>query len=135
MQTLSAILVVNSERLAILVVCLLSVGFLLWFLVALILDERKMRVRRRRPSRSHVQVQYRNIAGFDSQESGGAAGSGTKDAKANPQQDTGFRPPTGKHLEVVRLSDKEAGSSGETKLHWPVFALLLWGPLPPFSHA
>src|SRR5260370_41981609 len=94
-----------------------------------------MRVRRRRPSRSHVQVQYRNIAGFDSQESGGAAGSGTKDAKANPQQDTGFRPPTGKHLEVVRLSDKEAGSSGTTKLRWLIMGSLLWGPVHVFSHA
>src|ERR1700746_3844069 len=102
------IVILDDTRFAPLVVCCLSVGFLLWFLVALILDEKKMRVRRRRPSHSHVPVQYWNIAGFESQEFGGA-GRGTKDAKANPLQGTGFRPPRDKQLEVVRLSDKAAG--------------------------
>src|SRR5258708_12738229 len=102
MQTLSAILVVNSERLGILVVCLLSVGFLLWFLVALILDERKMRVRKRRPSRSHVQVQYRNVAGSRSQDSGGSPGRQPTAATATPPPPPPFSPPPANHLKHIR---------------------------------
>jgi hypothetical protein len=43
MHTLSIGLIVDSKHTVLIAVCLLSVGFLFWFLVALALDERKMR--------------------------------------------------------------------------------------------
>src|SRR6266496_1553486 len=135
MQNLSAIVIMNPARVVILVVCLLSIGFLLWFLVGLILDERKTRARNRRVSRSHIRVQYRNTFGADSQESGAAAGSEPKNLNAEPQKQTAWRPPTGKPLEIVRLSDKEAAITATTRLSWLIMGLLLSGSVHLFAQA
>jgi hypothetical protein len=49
MQALLINLFTNSERTAIILVCLLSAGFMIWFLIALAADGRRTRARRSFP--------------------------------------------------------------------------------------
>jgi hypothetical protein len=49
MRALETNLLVNTERISLVVVCLLSAGFMVWFLIALLLDGRRARARRSFP--------------------------------------------------------------------------------------
>jgi hypothetical protein len=93
----------TSERLALLAVCVVSVGFLLWVVIAAQLDEK----RRRRKTFNTSAVPIEVV---------GERGYGFRTALASKGQR--------KQLHVLRLKDADAEGSSR-KLRWLIMGLLL----------
>jgi Putative beta-barrel porin-2, OmpL-like. bbp2 len=128
----------NMERIVLVTVCLLGVGFLVWFLVALLLDERRMRERRRSgspkapTSASPIRVEQTLLRPRDPDENKGhkekSDTNGRSALKSCALRSSRAASSPGRQmasrLYVFRLSDRNF-EKNKTKLRWLLMVLTL----------
>src|SRR5215470_7365132 len=127
MQALLTFLFASIEQVVFLAICLLGAGFLIWFLVALVLDEKRMRARRRTGFVRHQA--YGAMIRVDSTKSlrrrphAEDSGNDTRGSALNGEH-WGAGRVRASQVSVLRLSDKEVEQNA-IKLRWLLMVLLL----------
>ena len=126
MQTFSTSLAAGSQVMAISVICVLSVGFLSWFFVALVLDEKK--TRRKAPAvfffandRHGNPIRVRSWSDKPTAQA-------LNSSKVRPTARHQTFAPVGRtaaeaQVQLLRLSDQETSST--VKLRWLIMAVVL----------
>ena len=123
----------NTERLMFVTLCIFGVAFLVWFLVALLLDERRMRERRRsgssknRTSTVSIQLDLTQIPAGGPHEKNPGNNQNNSGLKRYALHDSGEASSRERalapRLHVFRLPDMNIEKS-TTKLRWLVMAIL-----------
>jgi hypothetical protein len=121
MHDLSSVLLSNTGRNIFVAICLLGVAFLVWFLIALLLDEKRMR-RQQNSSRSISSVRSVQVI------------SSRAEKKTPGNRDEGPTEPgpmamlnsheTFPQIDILRLSDRQTDES-TVKIRWLLMGLLL----------